>query len=156
MKQITDISAGVVIVKQEVDGWNFLLLQSFGYWDFPKGGIEAGEESLEAATREVKEETTITELHFNWGYEYCECKPYKDGHKIARYYLAETHQENIELPINPQLGYAEHDAYQWMNFQEAYPLLSMRVRHVMIWAREILEGIPEVKKPLNKPDKILD
>ena len=56
MGQVTDISAGVIVVRHQIDGWNFLLLQSFGYWDFPKGGIEAGEESLQAAVREVEEE----------------------------------------------------------------------------------------------------
>lgn len=143
MSQITDVSSGIIIVKHMIDGWNFLFLQSFDYWDFPKGGVESGEELLETAIREVKEETTITDLHFNWGYGYIECEPYKDGHKIARYYLAETHQEKIELPINPLLGHPEHEAYRWMNYQEAYPLLSARVRNVMSWARNILEGIPE-------------
>jgi len=141
--QITDISSGIIVVKNQVDGWNFLLLQSFDYWDFPKGGVESGENLFETAIREVKEETTITDLHFNWGYCYTECEPYKDGHKIARYYLAETHQEEIALPINPELGRAEHEAYRWMNYQEAYPHLSARVRNVMTWARGILEGIPE-------------
>ena len=143
MNQVTDISAGVVVVKRQIDGWNFLLLQSFGYWDFPKGGIEAGEESLEAAIREVEEETTITELQFNWGYDYSQGEPYKFGQKIARYYVAETHQEHVELPISPQLGRPEHEAFQWMNYQEAYPLLAPRVREVMSWARGIIEGIPE-------------
>ncbi len=151
MNQITDISAGVVIVRHEVDGWNFLLLQSFGYWDFPKGGIEAGENTLEAAIREVQEETSITELNFNWGYEYFESKPYKEGSKIARYYIAETPQKRVELLVNPQLGRAEHEAYQWMNYQEAYPKLSTRVRHVITWARGILEAIPEGRRTTTDP-----
>ncbi len=147
MTQVTDISAGVVVVRQEVDGWNFLLLQSFDYWDFPKGGIEAGEKALQAAIREVEEETTLTDLHFNWGYEYYECDPYKDGQKIARYYLAETYQKSVSLPIVPELGHAEHDTFRWMNYQEAYPLVSTRVRQILIWARGIIEGIPESDTP---------
>ena len=53
------LSAGVVVVRQSGEGWRFLLLRAFNHWDFPKGMVEAGEEPLAAAIREVREESLI-------------------------------------------------------------------------------------------------
>ena len=51
------LSAGVVVVRPDGDEWLFLLLRAFRYWDFPKGMMEPGETPMQAALREVKEET---------------------------------------------------------------------------------------------------
>ncbi|MEW5755055.1 MAG: NUDIX domain-containing protein [Pseudomonadota bacterium] len=143
MPQVKQVSAGIVLVKRGKTGWNFLLLRSFDVWDFPKGGIEQGEDPLQAAIREVEEETTITDLEFLWGYDYIDTHPYRGGSKIARYYVALTRQKEISLPINPQLGRPEHEEYRWLNYHEAYPILTTRVRRVLRWARGVIEGIPE-------------
>lgn len=67
----------------------FLLLRVYKYWDFPKGLVEKGEDPLQAALREVTEETGITEVHFPWGKDFLETEPYRGG-KIARYYVGEV------------------------------------------------------------------
>lgn len=41
-----------------------LLIFRRGRWDLPKGHIDAGEDSLQAAIREIKEETGVTGLNF--------------------------------------------------------------------------------------------
>ena len=46
-------SAGVVVVRRSAGGWRYLLLRAYGYWDFPKGEVEPGEDPLEAARREL-------------------------------------------------------------------------------------------------------
>ncbi len=132
------LSAGVVVVRKNTNGYKYLLLRAYSHWDFPKGMVEAGEEPLEAAKREVKEETTITDLAFKWGYDYRETGPYGQG-KVARYYLAETRQEAIELPINPELGRPEHEEYRWVSYEEALPMISPRVRSILEWAQNILK-----------------
>jgi len=43
---------------------NYLLLRAYNYWDFPKGVVEVDESPLQAAIREVEEETTLTGLRF--------------------------------------------------------------------------------------------
>ena len=63
----TRLSAGVVVIRETHEGWLYLLLRAYNHWDFPKGMVEAGEEPLAAAIREVREETLITELEFAWG-----------------------------------------------------------------------------------------
>jgi len=131
------LSAGVIVVRKDDDGkWKFLLLRAYGYWDFPKGIVEPGEDPIEAAKRETREETTITDLDFKWGYDYRETGPYNRGRKIARYYLAETKTKDISLPVNPEIGKPEHDAYRWVSYEEAKKLVAPRVRQALDWAKE--------------------
>jgi len=57
---------------------------------------------------------------------------------VARYYLARTHQEKVELGISPELGRPEHNEYRWVVFDEAYDLTAPRVREVVVWARQFV------------------
>ena len=97
------LSAGVVVVRQSQEGWHFLLLRAFNHWDFPKGMVEAGEEPLAAAVREVREESLIGDLDFTWGETSTRTGPYSRG-KVACYYIAQTRTADVSLPVNPELG----------------------------------------------------
>ncbi|UEX78322.1 NUDIX domain-containing protein [Spiribacter halobius] len=140
--RIRVLSAGVALVRAEAGEWRLLLLRAYQYWDFPKGQVEAGEQPLEAACREVAEETGIRELAFRWGYDYYETGPYARG-KVARYYLAETPEREVVLGIAPELGEPEHQEWRWVDFDEAYALTSPRVRRVLDWMAERLPPRPE-------------
>ena len=131
------LSCGIVIARQSDTGWLTLLLRAYHNWDFPKGLCEEGEEPLEAAKREVHEETGITELQFEWGDRLIETGPYNKG-KVARYYLAQTGPTEVEMGISPELGRPEHNEYRWVSFDAAYDLSAPRVREVVIWARQII------------------
>ena len=133
------LSAGVVVVRREGDVWHFLLLRAFSYWDFPKGIVDPGEDPLEAACREVEEETNLKDLVFSWGHDYQETPPYGQG-KIARYYVAETRQDTIILPVSPELGRPEHHEYRWVNYQKARGLLVPRVTRILDWAYAVIKG----------------
>ncbi len=52
------------VVARSVDGAVYLLLirDPYGKWGLPKGHVENGESSCEAALREVREETGLTHL----------------------------------------------------------------------------------------------
>lgn len=132
------LSAGVVIVRRINGEWRYLLLCSFQYWDFPKGLVEAGEEPLAAAQREVAEESTLENLQFHWGHDYCETPPYGQFKKIARYYLAESSAGEVSLPVNPALGRPEHDDFLWVTLAEAETMLAPRVQPVLRWATDRL------------------
>lgn len=53
-------SAGGIVVG--ADGRILLVEQHGNSWSFPKGGVEAGESELEAARREIYEETGVQDL----------------------------------------------------------------------------------------------
>ncbi len=135
MQKYKILSSGVAVVRKHEGKWLFLVLRAYRYWDFPKGIVEEGEDPIQAAQREVQEETTITELNFKWGYEYVDTGPYNKG-KIARYYVAETSQEHVELPVNPEIGMPEHHEFRWVPYQEAMELVGERVKPVVQWAFE--------------------
>ena len=132
-------SAGAVVFRRTERGIRLLVLRAYKNWDFPKGVVESGEDPLAAARREVKEETGLTEIDYPFGEEYKETLPYA-ANKIARYYLAETEQHQIELPVSTALGRPEHHEFRWVTFDEAEDLLPPRLTVVLEWARQILAG----------------
>lgn len=132
------LSAGVAILRETPAGPLFLLLRAWRYWDFPKGAVEPGESPLQAAIREVQEETGINDLEFAWGDQYCETPPYNRG-KVARYYLARTRQEKVVLAANPVTGIHEHMEYRWLTHAGSLPLLSPRMLQIMAWVTTELQ-----------------
>ena len=118
-------------------GWLTLMLRAYKNWDFPKGMCEEGESPLQAAKREIGEETGILDLNFDWGDRFTDTGPYNHG-KVARYYLARTAEEKVEMGVSPELGRPEHHEYRWMDFDDAYDITSTRVRQVVVWARQVI------------------
>ncbi len=106
-------------------------------WTIPGGGEKPGETIAEAAVREVKEETGIDGLTFEWGDGHYETGPYSRG-KVARYYLASTTQLDVEMGISPETGEPEHHEWRWVGFDEAHDISTPRVRNVVRWARQII------------------
>lgn len=135
-------SAGIVVVRRVGAGWRLLLLRAWRDWDFPKGRIEPGETPLAAAVRETAEETGLTRLEFSWGEVHIEVGPYGTRRKIARYYLAETDQASVRLPISAELGRPEHHEWRWVNANEAARLLPPRLQPVLAWVCDLLGKDP--------------
>jgi 8-oxo-dGTP pyrophosphatase MutT (NUDIX family) len=132
-------AAGAVVFRRTDRGIRLLVLRAYKNWDFPKGVVEPGEEPLATAKREVLEETGIADLDFPFGDEFRETVPYA-ANKVARYYLAETGEDEIELPVSPELGRPEHHEYRWVTYDEAEDLLPPRLAVVLDWARRTLSG----------------
>lgn len=139
MTQVTKRSAGIVVVRKSGDDWLFLLLRAYRNWDFPKGLIESGEDPLDAAIRETREETSIEDLEFRWGKDYIETEPYAGG-KVARYYLAHTAESDLVLPICSALGRSEHHEYRWLAVENARVLLVLRLARVLEWAKDKIKA----------------
>jgi 8-oxo-dGTP pyrophosphatase MutT (NUDIX family) len=133
------LSAGVVVVHVEGQRVQYLLLRAYRNWDFPKGLVEAGEQPMDAALREVREETTLENLKFDWGTAFIDTGPYNKG-KISRYYIARSESTQVSLPINPELGVPEHHEARWVGFDQALPMLSPRLTPVLHWARAAVTG----------------
>jgi bis(5'-nucleosidyl)-tetraphosphatase len=126
-----------VVVRQTPNGYRLLMLRAFRHWDFPKGLMEPGEDPLQTAIREVREESTIADLSFPWGKVWFESGPYSQR-KLARYYLALTRQETVALPPSPDNGRPEHSEYRWVSFDEARRLAAPRVCAVIDWAESLV------------------
>lgn len=131
------LSAGVVVIRPVHNIPHYLMLRVFNYWDFSKGQIELEEDALQAATREVEEETTLTGLDFLWGKIYCETEKYGRG-KIARYYIAQSIAGEVALPVNEALGRPEHHEFRWLNYPSARVLCNDRIMKILDWANGIV------------------
>jgi 8-oxo-dGTP pyrophosphatase MutT (NUDIX family) len=134
------LSAGVVVVRRAQQRWLFLMLRAYRNWDFPKGMVEPGEAPLEAACREVREETEIHDLEFRWGEGYRETELY-GRRKIARYYVAATRTQTVRLPVNDALGRPEHNEWRWLDLPAARALVAKRLEPILRWAAETI-GAP--------------
>lgn len=139
-------SAGIVIIRKTdniIDGviqYNVLLMRAYNYWDFPKGGIEENETALQAAIREVKEESGITDLTFKFGEQFYTTEKYGKNKKTVTYFIAETKELNVVMGISPTLGRPEHNEYRWLSFNDARMLTIDRITKVLNWAEaEILK-----------------
>ena len=133
-------SAGAVVFRRTDRGIRVLLLRAFKNWDFPKGLVDPGEEQLACARREVEEETGLSDLDWPFGEEFKETLPYGDQKKVARYYLCETGEHDVKLPVSPELGRPEHHEFRWASFDEAEELLPPRLAVVLDWARARITG----------------
>ena len=105
-----------------------MIQDSYGHWAFPKGHVEPGETSEEAARREIEEETkldgTALELRTELGdIDYWFSSPYNaDGgttespvmiHKFVTFYLFETAFDSETVP---QAG--EVQSLAWIDLAE--------------------------------------
>jgi 8-oxo-dGTP pyrophosphatase MutT (NUDIX family) len=133
------LSCGFVVVRKTEDDWATLLLRAYHHWDFPKGIREPGEDPMQAALREVDEETGIDDLALEWADRFFETGPYSKG-KVARYYLGRTEKTDVVMGISPETGQPEHHEWRWVSFDEAYDLGSPRVRQIVQWARQVVGG----------------
>jgi bis(5'-nucleosidyl)-tetraphosphatase len=128
------LAAGMVVLRRFDGIWRCLMLRAYRLWDFPKGMLEPGEDPLAAARREVREETTLEVLAMPWGEIYSETDPY--GGKVARYYLAESREGPVSLPVSAELGRPEHHEFRWVGLDEARALAPPRLKRVIDWAAQ--------------------
>ena len=133
-------SAGIVFFRKIQNKINFLLLNyPSGHWDLVKGHIENNEEPKEAATRESKEETGITDIKFIDGFEE-EIEYYfkynnEDIHKNVVFFLSETKQEKIILS-------SEHLDFIWVDFDTAMKKITFETaRSVVKKANDLLQSV---------------
>jgi 8-oxo-dGTP pyrophosphatase MutT (NUDIX family) len=130
------LSAGLVVVRETQEARRYLLLRAYNYWDFTKGVVETGEDPMQTALREAEEETSLESFSFPWGEVFRETAQYGRG-KVARYYIAQTCQAQITLPVSAELGRPEHHEYRWLSYEEARALLVPRLIPILDWAHEV-------------------
>lgn len=125
-----EFSSGIIIFRRTSEGPKFLLLyMGGGYWNFPKGKIEDQEKSLEAAFREIQEETSLFKksLRILKGFRVYDNYIYtRNRKKISKevvFYLAETRRKEVRLPVQTGPG-EKHEGYAWVTYAEAIKMLT--------------------------------
>jgi len=151
--------AGVVVLRPHGGEWRCLLLRAYRNWGFPKGEIDPGESALDAAAREVLEETSVGDLDFCWGETFIDTAP-RTGHKIARYYIAVSPGARVFLPVSAELGRPEHHEFRWVGLAAAKTLLAPALQPVIAWAATIagtphLSARPVSAAPARRSDDAL-
>lgn len=128
-------SAGIILIDiQDLTEARVLCLRAFSNWDFPKGLLDPGETHVEAAIRELEEETGYTQADIEIVqslFELPETVTYGRGksEKTATYFYAARSNINKDpiLPVNPELGKPEHDEWRWVTVSEIGELLPVRL-----------------------------
>ena len=138
-------SAGAVVFYRNPSGKiEYLLLKhSEHYWNFPKGGIEKGEGEIQAAKREIFEETALKDVKFLPGFRVVEKyfyhapkdfpkKEYRDKpvFKIVSFYLAESKTKDVKISY-------EHKGFDWLSLKETLSLFRKRKSYHQ--SREIIK-----------------
>ncbi|MEK6972163.1 MAG: NUDIX domain-containing protein, partial [Thermoproteota archaeon] len=114
---IKEQSAGTVLFIEEDNEKKFLLLHyPTGHWDFVKGKIENNESLEQAAIRETKEETRITDIEFIKGFKEKIEYSFKFNGDIVQkeviFFLAKTNTKQVKISD-------EHLDYVWLDFNNA-------------------------------------
>jgi 8-oxo-dGTP pyrophosphatase MutT (NUDIX family) len=111
-------SAGVIVYRDAPGGKRLYLLLDYGrYWDYPKGHVEAGEDDITAALRELHEETAIRDVQLVPGFTheivyYFRTPRGKLVRKSVVFFLASTTNSRVRLS-------EEHVGYEWLNAEDA-------------------------------------
>jgi bis(5'-nucleosidyl)-tetraphosphatase len=116
-----EYSAGVIVfyetqVDAAVERKYLILHYRKGHWDLPKGKLEDNETNLEAAVRELEEETGLTATllpDFEQSLSYL----FKDATgtlitKEVTFFIGKASTQ--EVTLSP-----EHTAYQWLSLKDA-------------------------------------
>lgn len=147
MRRESQSAAGVVLFRDDEGERRYLVVRSAltrrPIWEFPKGGVEAGESEEEAAERELQEEAglRVGEYSMRNGFREVERYVFTRGSGLARvlvvkqvvYFLAESHTDRVELSHEAQ-------EYRWATHEEATRLLRFPGKRAVLDRAEVHLG----------------
>jgi len=137
---MTEKSAGFILITDnfETTDYSVLLLHyTSGHWDFPKGNIETNETELEAATRELQEETSIESFrvipNFRYVLDYKYTRKNVLISKQLILFLASTGVRKVKISH-------EHIGYSWVKKSDATTQLTYKnAKNALMQAINFLE-----------------
>jgi 8-oxo-dGTP pyrophosphatase MutT (NUDIX family) len=134
-------SAGIVVYCIKDYEIQYLILHYIsGHWDLAKGKLEEGETMLQAAHRELNEETSLS-AEIIPGFEESLSYVFKERGKIIKktvtFFVGRTNQQAVRLS-------REHQGYLWVPFEKAYSKLTYNN------AKELLSHVDEFLKKKNE------
>lgn len=120
---VDERSAGAVVFTEGAEPEYLLLHYTAGHWDFPKGNIEAGETEKQAAIREIREETGITDVQFIEGFRHIISYRYRKGKRLVNkevvLFLGVTKTKDVIISH-------EHIGFAWRNYDDAMKQLTFK------------------------------
>lgn len=139
-------SAGFVIYRETPRGRRYLVLRASRaestvakgkvvkeFWDFSKGTLEKGETGRDAAVRETKEETGITDFSIIDGFKetarYFTWANGKRAIKFVAMFLAEAKTARVALSW-------EHDRFLWLPYDKACQRITLEPMKKVLRATE--------------------
>lgn len=126
-------SAGVIPFRRTPDGVEYLLLHSLlvrnpdAAWEFPKGSLERGEEPIDAALRELREEAGLKSVEilpaFRDEVNYQYRRAGREIEKKVTFFTGEV-RDSSEVPDSaPTREHGDHPSegiwHVWVSFQDA-------------------------------------
>jgi len=141
---IEQFSAGIVVYRRTDRTIEYLLLHyASGHWDFAKGKLEKGETNMQAAIRELKEETGIDDIMVHDGFAmsldyFFHEQGGQKVHKEVTFFVGRTTQHKVTISY-------EHQGYTWLPFEQALATLTytnakevLTAAHVFVLEKEDL------------------
>lgn len=136
-------SCGFLIIRgTPID--SFLLMQHPDRWDLPKGHVDPGESDLEAALRELEEETGFAESDIEVvpGFVYEQKYPVAGGRyglsvpsveKTLRIFMAK-----LLNPMDPTV--TEHDSFRWFDWNPPHRIQQRTIDPLLDQAHLFMDG----------------
>lgn len=134
-------SAGAVLFNATGPEPEYLLLHyTAGHWDFPKGNIELGETERQTAVREIREETSISDVTFIEGFRHLVSYRYRKGRRVVSkevvFFLAKTRTKDVVISH-------EHIGYAWRKYDDAVKQLTFtNARNLLAASRAFMQKTP--------------
>jgi 8-oxo-dGTP pyrophosphatase MutT (NUDIX family) len=129
----------VIPVRRQNGEYQYLLVQHHaGHWAFPKGHAENGETDLQAARRELQEETGISKVILLEDVSLAETYYFRRGDqtvsKKVRYFPGVVKDCAVHIQA------AEIKAYRWVNAEGAFNLITFgESRRLLTEAKQYLD-----------------
>jgi 8-oxo-dGTP pyrophosphatase MutT (NUDIX family) len=150
-------SAGIIVFRRDgADCLCLLILSKLTkrpLWEFPKGGVDDGETVLQAALRELFEETGILESEVRLVPEFQRTEDYRftSGgtqrrsliHKQVTYFVAETTKAEITLSAK------ESSEFAWLPIADALKRLRYKERRKLLLDAAAAAGCPAATELLS-------
>ncbi len=131
-------SCGAVVYINNQEKTRYLLLNyAAGHWDFVKGNVEPNETEKQTVTRELQEETSITNAQFIDGFReainYFYRRQGLTVNKEVVFFIMESQTEQVELSF-------EHIGSIWLDYPQAMGKLTFKnAKDVLQKAHDFLE-----------------